>query len=205
MQNSPPRRKKSAGDLIKLEPSSQPTLNPDDVIFDPLLEKKTTTSSSSRGGNASSGRPLFPQPPSTSALPQLAQLTPPSSSSGVRVRDVVSSINNGGGATNPFSPGNSLSAVGSEEVEATRRRPHIRTQQRSAAAFTKSSDDLLKSYGLDFSKLSTAAAAMGSASDPFADLDPLASPRKESADSSSNIPSAPPRTKRQQQNWTTFE
>ncbi len=93
---------------------------------------------------------------------------------------------------------NSLEAVGSSSSSSNRQ---------LRAAFTKSSDDLLKSYGLDFSKLST--------SEVLAGLDPLNTPKFETSNggaagtsnSVSELPRAPPRARRSQQqnNWTTFE
>ncbi len=140
---------------------------------------------------------MLPQPPSTSTLPQLAA---GGGGGGGKVREIVGSINGGSGAANPFSV----------------------ARQQNRAAFTKSSDDLLKSYGLDFSKLSTASDSSGGAAaaanslqnvgedDLFADLDPLAKKKSFASAAESAEPTAPPRARRQQQQqqqqkWTTFE
>ncbi len=144
---------------------------------------------------------MLPQPPSTSTLPQLAA----GGGGGGKVREIVGSINGGSGAANPFSV----------------------ARQQNRAAFTKSSDDLLKSYGLDFSKLSTASDSSGGGAaaaaanslqnvgedDLFADLDPLAKKKSSASAAESAEPTAPPRARRQQQQqqhqqqqkWTTFE
>ncbi len=142
--------------------------------------------------------------------------TPPSGGGG-KVRDMVASINSsygstdgggGGGSGLGRVPANSLSAVGTDPSDASPRRATATTAT-TRAALTKSSDDLLRSYGLDFSKLSTAGAGVGAGAgagavgDPFADLDPLRQ-RKTSPSTEAAFPSAPPRAKRQQ-NWTTFE
>jgi hypothetical protein len=112
-----------------------------------------------------------------------------------------------------------------------------------SAVFARSSDDLLQEYGIDFSKLSaggtlslqqtrpTSASLLlvptktvspaPLSKDPFADLDPLSSNKKQFPTqhqrplsvsplpmSAAAVPVAPPRSKRatsQQNNWTTFD
>lgn len=128
-------------------------------------------------------RRTLPQPPSTSTLPQLAQLY----ASPVSHKPLQRS-------SNPFNP--------------------FTTQGLPNHSLTKSSDDLLRDYGIDFTKLSTKAVD-GSGlltpqpntlsmigqnetdDDVFADLDPL------SNRATRQQPVAPPRAKRQ--DWTTFE
>lgn len=219
----PPPRKQSVGDLIKLDGGRAAVEDPPgEVIFDPLLEGSSATKSD--GQQLSHRVPMMPHPPSTSTLPLL--VSPNSNGGGSRggggkVRDMVNSIN----TSNPFSPPpqgtqaqapaggnlfnhfqapivNSLGAVGGS--------PQRIAQSKSRAAITKSSDDLLKSYGLDFSKLSTGGSGGGSngpsAADPFADLDPLGKSRPAAgAGEDLIVPEVPTRAKRHQQNWTTFE
>ena len=153
----------------------------------------------------------LPHPPSTSTLPQIAQLY-----------------------ASPMA--NQISPLG---PSSTNHKPLQRSSNpfvQSNNSFTKSSDDLLRDYGLDFSKLNTqdgnphallapraqqpnALSMIGTSSkneqqDFFADLDPLRAPAKTEKPKNNGIspnlpqpgalPSAPPRVKRQQ-NWTTFD
>jgi len=108
---------------------------------------------------------LVPQPPSTSTLPQLAASVAGQRHPPVKRTSVKDFVNQ-------INNGNNSNPF----------RPN-------------SSDDLLKSYGLDFAKMSVAGHHQERREDdPFQSLDPLAKP------------SAPPRAKKtSQQGWTTFE
>ncbi len=90
------------------------------------------------------------------------------------------------------------------------------TNNNNRALYSKSSDDLLQEYGLDFSKLSTLGAqqplstlkplsvAPDKSLDLLAELDPLSSAMGVAGGVAH--PQAPPRAKKQQQQtWTKFD
>eukprot|EP00095_Tigriopus_kingsejongensis_P000559 maker-scaffold776_size99073-snap-gene-0.15 protein:Tk00559 transcript:maker-scaffold776_size99073-snap-gene-0.15-mRNA-1 annotation:"denn domain-containing protein 1a" len=178
-------RKPSLGDLIKLDSKSPE----EEVVFDPLLLQIDA-----KARHALSPNFPMPKPPSTSTLPQMAKLFQD------QHHKPLERANN-----NPFFNGNPIPS------ESIARRPAMPNR----TALTKSSDDLLQEYGIDFNKLSLASAnshALRSQNsnptrdpgvDPFADLDPL---RVGGTAHKPHLPLAPPRgNKKQAQIWTTFE
>ena len=177
-------RKPSVGDLIKLDSKSSLLSasggQQSEVIFDPLMEVRTAGQPL-----PSSPAPPMPKPPSLSTLPQISQLLEQQQPTAHAQHRPLERANNN---ANPFNPFSGVVVNGNNAAGAPLRPGP--TVDRSV--FTKSSDDLLQEYGIDFSKLAVASKPVLTATPPqpviqasrlnnqvptkedvFADLDPL--------------------------------
>ncbi len=184
------------------------------MIFDPLLEQKPADPIPQGGqANVTSGSsPKIPRPPSTSSTHRPLQRT-----------SLTSPVPPPVTMQNPFKDPSSTG--GFQSVTPSPRRIYAGQNNAGGSRMNagNSSEDLLKEYGLDFSKLTMAqTTAFQSATSPkidlLAELDPLKTtannhhqgqmPMPPPAPFNSMAPPvAPPRSKRStaSANWTTFD